>query len=603
MRSTRVAKSRRILIVAGLILVLGAVVRLARYQFRTETAVTAGSRQIPAQTDPLDIPAWQNRFARQLAPPTELRPDPETTSGRLSNGVRYFLLERPDEFSQVSFRLLVLAGSMHEDENERGLAHFVEHMAFRKSRHAPQGLILETMERLGLKAGADTNAYTSTDHTVYKLNLPDAEEIPLESALTFLRDVADGLLFDPDEVEMERKIVLREMDERSHKAERIRVLPAIFPDVPAARRPPIGQQTVIEQVTAAQLRGFWQRHYVPERMVLVVAGDFRRTEMKERVSKHFAGLTPRPAPADPPRGNPLTDEGLTVECVPLPGETTVSLRIAVPQPEEKEADHAGLRERQLAVDLGLRMLNNRLDRRATAAKLPIAAYRIQDHRLNEGIHWFEILCSATKPEAVPDLMRHTISAWRAARATGFDDWEFAEARQEMKSSFLRRYVSRLSQPCAAAADVLVASVLKRCICESPEDELNRARTILYALTRRECERLTESAWKQSVTRVIVSGAIESGSEAWLESLVQAAWKIPAILPRAVPPPRPLPIAPSGAPGRLEENHLRMDPDYQEARFSNGVAVRLKPIAGLGGAVIGVNGVRVKVIAWHNVSSG
>lgn len=571
--------------VAGFVLLLAVMAVLERCASRRAADTVSNSAPVPSTVVPGADRTWENQYARQLPPPVKLRPDPEITSERLPNGIRYVMQERSAGSGEVSFRLLVLAGSMHEGENDRGLAHFVEHMAFRKSRHAPQGQVVETMERLGLKTGADTNAYTSSDHTVYKLNLPDADEIALESALTFLRDVSDGLLFEPDEVETERKIVLREMAERSRSVERIRVLPAIFPDVPAAHRPPIGLQSVIEQTTAAQLREFWQRHYVPDRMVLVVAGDLQRTEMKSRIAKHFTSLASRPSPPDPPRGNPLTDEGLTVECVPIPGETSVALRIAVPQPDEMKADHPGLRERELAIDLGLRMLDNRLDRRATTAKLPIASYRIQDHRLMAGIHWLEILNDSVRPEDLPALLRHTISEWRASRAAGFDDWEFAEARQEMKTGYLKRFISRLSQPCAAAADLLVESVVKRRVCESPEDELNRARTNLDALTRRECERITESAWKQSVTRVIVSGAIESGGEARLESLVQATWKISAIPPPAVPPPRPLLIAPFGSRGRLAEDHHRVDPDYREARFVNGVEVRLKPFTGLGGAVI------------------
>ena len=139
-------------------------------------------------------------------------------------------------------------------------------MAFQGTVSLP-GHSMELFERLGLRSGADTNAFTSPDHTVYKLDIPDADEKTLETAFTFLQDVAGGILFQAAEVESERQVVLREMEETEARGEGYYLRAAtILPEVRAAQRAPIGLREVVERATPEILRDFWKRHYVPSRM-------------------------------------------------------------------------------------------------------------------------------------------------------------------------------------------------------------------------------------------------------------------------------------------------------------------------------------------------
>jgi zinc protease len=251
----------------------------------------------PTAEEEIDPDSWGAAFARQIPPPTDLQRDTALADGLLANGLKYIVMEHPETAGRVSFRLLVKAGSVHEEQHERGFAHFVEHMAFRGTVHQSDGHAFDAFERLGLKAGADTNAATDNCYTYYKLDIPDADEASLTQGLAFLRDVADGILFRDTDVDAERRVVLREMDERKNSAGADLRMAAILPNVRAAQQSPIGLREDVETATSVQLRAFWQKHYVPSRMVIIATGDFVRKEMIARIVKQFVSLAGARGPA------------------------------------------------------------------------------------------------------------------------------------------------------------------------------------------------------------------------------------------------------------------------------------------------------------------
>ncbi|MCL2602066.1 MAG: insulinase family protein, partial [Treponema sp.] len=214
-------------------------------------------------------------------------------TGTLPSGLRYFLLENAMPEGRAFLTLAVDAGSVLETEEERGLAHFVEHMAFRGTAHFPGSELINYLRSLGMRFGADINAHVSFDETVYRIEVPvesaDDRRIIPARALQMLDDWSWGLTFDPEAVESERLVVLEEYRFRMGAGERInrQLFPALFRDSLYAERLPIGLLEVIENATPQQLEDFYRKWYKPENMTVIIAGDFDAVYLHEQIDGHF----------------------------------------------------------------------------------------------------------------------------------------------------------------------------------------------------------------------------------------------------------------------------------------------------------------------------
>ena len=220
----------------------------------------------------------------------EIAQDPDIRRGVLPNGMRYSVMHNATPSGAVSMRMFVDVGSFEEGETERGVAHFLEHMAFNGTRNFPEDALDRTLAPAGVQFGRDHNAQTSYFSTVYMLDLPGSDAGKLDLAFKWLRDVADGMTIDPQAVVRERGVVLSEMN-ASLSAQRT-VAEAIGAfmgkGLRTPTRDPIGTRTSISTMTAAQLRGFYERWYRPENTVVVVVGDLPIAELERRVRDSFS---------------------------------------------------------------------------------------------------------------------------------------------------------------------------------------------------------------------------------------------------------------------------------------------------------------------------
>lgn len=398
---------------------------------RDESAVPPPSPARPVRTtvhaavsqDPAE---WGRAFEEQRPPPEHLTADPAVDTGVLENGLRYVVMEQAAEAAgQVSLRLLVRAGAIHEADDERGLAHFVEHLAFRGGTRLRDEHALEFFQRCGLAAGADSNASTSFDHTLYQLDLPGSDDRTLARALDFLRDVADGLGFRPDRVEEERQVVLRELAEREKATAKWQdQIDAILPGHLACGRLLIGTREVLATVSAARLGNFWRKHYVPRRMVLIVAGDLDHAEMVQRIRAGFASVPDRPP--EPDLHAPATGTGVTVRVLPGNGRATAALTLAVAQAAVALGDGLARRREELLGRLGREMLGNRLSRRFQRRDGAVRVDRPSAPELLPGVGWWEF-SAIMEPQRVEAMLVALVREWRNAKELGFDELEFAEA--------------------------------------------------------------------------------------------------------------------------------------------------------------------------------
>ncbi|MFV1959609.1 MAG: M16 family metallopeptidase, partial [Planctomycetota bacterium] len=187
------------------------------------------------------------------------------THGTLANGLAYWVLPHAMPKGRVSLVLRLDSGSLQEEENQRGLAHFLEHMAFNGSKHFPPGEVVQYFESIGMRFGRDQNAFTAFDQTAYMLNLPDTRPATLEKGLLFLSDVGQGLALTPEEVEKERGVILEEARARGGVRMRMmeKTLPLLLPDARLARRIPIGDPEVVRTAPAERLRAYYRTWYRP----------------------------------------------------------------------------------------------------------------------------------------------------------------------------------------------------------------------------------------------------------------------------------------------------------------------------------------------------
>lgn len=296
---------------------------------------------------------------------TDIAPDPAWTFGTLPNGLRYAVRRNAVPQGQVSVRLRIDAGSLHESDEERGWAHFVEHMAFRGTKNFGDGEVRETWQRLGASFGSDTNASTEPTQTVYMLDLPHADRASLDTSLKLLADMADTAAFEPRIVDMERGVVLSEYGRRTELAVKLRelMMPLFFGGLKFATRDTIGTEATLKGATAAGLKAFYERWYRPDRATLVMVGDADPKLMEELIARRFGGWKPSgPAPSEPDYGT-IADRSERTAALSYPGSphfaTLNWIRPYTPIPPSKARE-----QRDLARSLARRILNRRLEAKA-----------------------------------------------------------------------------------------------------------------------------------------------------------------------------------------------------------------------------------------------
>ena len=251
-------------------------------QARPTTTKAAGAARSAAPVDSFKLTA-------------PLPVDPAVRVGQLPNGLRYYVRRNAKPEKRAELRLVINAGSILEDNDQRGLAHFVEHMAFNGTQHFKKNDIVKYLESIGVRFGADLNAETSFDETTYILPVPTDSAGILERSFQFLGDVAAGVLFDSAEVVAERGVVLAEWRDGLGAGERIRdqQFPIIFRGSRYADRLPIGKPEIIEKANPGPVKRFWRDWYRPDLMAVIAVGDAEPAKLEALIRSTFSPLARR----------------------------------------------------------------------------------------------------------------------------------------------------------------------------------------------------------------------------------------------------------------------------------------------------------------------
>jgi zinc protease len=264
--------------------------------------------------------------------------DPRITIGYLANGLRYYVRANGRPYQRAELRLVVNAGSVLEDNDQRGLAHFIEHMAFNGSEHFAKQDLIEFMESIGMRLGPGVNANTGFDETVYVLHVPTSTPEAMRKAFLFFADIAHGLTFDPDAIEKERGVIVEEWRQGRGADARMQdqETPILLEGSRYAERNPIGGREPVETFKPAALKRFYKDWYRPDLMAVIAVGDFDKAKVEQMIRDQFGGLTV-PADRKARPSYPVPDHAETLYSIATDPEatmTTVALYNMLPLREQ-----------------------------------------------------------------------------------------------------------------------------------------------------------------------------------------------------------------------------------------------------------------------------
>lgn len=297
--------------------------------------------------------------------------DPTVRIGKLSNGMTYYIKANAKPENRAELRLALKAGSMQEDADQQGLAHFIEHMAFNGTEHFSKNELVNYLERVGSRFGPDLNAYTSFDETVYMLQVRTDDADQFEHGMLILRDWANGISFDSTEIDKERGVVISEWRSGLSPDQRMeqQTLPFLYYNSRYAKRLPIGDPEIVKTAPYNVVRRFYKDWYRPELMALFVVGTINPDEIEKQITEQF-GTVKAKAPARTKEPNTVPEHEQTfARVVTDPEATNANVQIVYNHHGSKITSVLDYRQR-LVENLYNRMLGRRLSDISKGANPP-----------------------------------------------------------------------------------------------------------------------------------------------------------------------------------------------------------------------------------------
>lgn len=401
------------------------------------------------------------RGAAPAADAERLPIDPGLVTGVLDNGLAYAVRRHANPEGRIGIWLHVATGSLNETEDTRGIAHYLEHMAFNGTANFPPGSLIPFFQSLGMTFGRDQNAFTSFDQTVYTLALPDTRAETLDRALLYLADVAFRMDLHPDEIEAERQIILEEKRARAGAGQRVRdeVLRRLAPESTLGRRLPIGTAETIRAIGQAELREYYERWYVPGNMTVIAVGDMDPLDVIEAIDRHFGSAPPAPRPEPRPVGvRPTTGTRAIVVADPGLAQAEVSLtRVEPPRPP---VTTMAAYRRQLVERLGVVMFNRRLAAELAEGRVAFVGGGAMISQRAGAVRMVTARATAP-PEHWRAALADLATALQRARQHGFTPAELDEARLALRAQAEEAAQRESTLPARRLLQLLNESVARR----------------------------------------------------------------------------------------------------------------------------------------------
>lgn len=505
-----------------------------------------------------------------------LTPDDAVTYGLLDNGVRYAIMPNQEPPERISLRLLIEAGSLMETDEQAGLAHFLEHLAFNGSENYPPGELIEFLQRMGMGFGAHTNAHTSFDETVYKLELPKNSESYLREGLQVMRDYAGGLLLLPEEIERERGVVLAEKRDRDSAF--YRSIEAwfdfAFPESLLSQRLPIGSEAVIAEAGRDRFVEFYEGWYTADRIAVVVVGDVETAEAEQLISEYFSALPANPQARPDPELGPLPERGLATFLQSEPELSSTTVLLMTLSPVQDKEDTLARRLQQLRESIAARILTRRLDILAKQEGSPISEGKasIYDFLNYAELAEIEVTC---RPENWQAALEMTEQELRRALQHGFTEAEVAEARANLLQGFRQAVREASTRKSSGLSSAIADHISSDKVFTSPEEELKIAEMAMEGLTPDRVQEALQQVWARPDRLVFISGNLElEDAEATISEVYEQSMDVPVEAPSETEEAR-FAYTDFGTPGKVISETFHQDLGIHQAVFENGVRFNFK----------------------------
>ncbi|WP_291119472.1 M16 family metallopeptidase [Flavobacterium sp. UBA6135] len=384
-------------------------------------------------------------FAQELKMDSPIPLDPTVRTGKLKNGLTYYIKNNKKPENKVDLRLIVNAGSILENDDQQGLAHFMEHMCFNGTKRFPKNTLVDYLQSIGVKFGQHLNAYTSFDETVYFLPIPSDDNEKLTKGFEILEDWAFNTVLTPEEIDKERGVVLEEYRIGLGADKRMmgQFMPKMMYNSMYAKRLPIGQKEILENFTHDKVLNFYKDWYRPNLMSVIAIGDIDVDQIEKMIIKHFS-----------PYKNPKKEKPRKVFDVPNHKETFVAIEsdkeaafsqvqlLYKDYEEPKLVKTVGDYRQELVKNLFSTMLNNRLNEIANNPNPPYtfgnSYYGSTYARTKNAFQSFAMVGEDKQLEALKVLVTEN----ERVKAFGFTQGELDRAKTSMLTSMERRYNER-----------------------------------------------------------------------------------------------------------------------------------------------------------------
>lgn len=477
------------------------------------------------------------------------------------------------------FRLVVNAGSVLETEDQLGLAHFLEHMAFNGTKNFEKQELVNFLERIGMRFGADLNAYTTFDETVYMLEVPTDDQEVVEKTFQILEDWAHQITFDAEEIQKERGVVIEEWRSRRGAQERLqdKQIPLRFHDSLYAERLPIGKTNIIASVDRDTFLQFYRQWYRPNLMAVIAVGDFESTDIEELILRHFQNLTnpedalDRPEPAVPDH----TETLFSIETDPELSDTIVRIESKhPPEPEDTAADY----RRSLVEQLYSVILNRRLSERVQEANPPYIYSGVGKIRMVREKD-FAIQMAVVKEGQFALGLKTLLLETRRAKRDGFTPTELERAKANFLRGMEKAYEERDKTSSMAYASEYTRSFLEGEPIPGIEKELSMTREFLGNITLSEVNHAADR-WITEENRIILYSApdkagLAAPSQQQILDVIAAADEEEIAAYDDGVSDAPL-MASNPKPGRIVSEKINDQLGTTEWILSNHIRVMLKP---------------------------
>lgn len=509
---------------------------------------------------------------------SDLAPDPALIFGRLDNGFRYVLLKNQEPKGRVGLYLDVQAGSLYETDGQRGIAHFLEHMVFNGSTHFPPGSLVEYFQSIGMSFGGDTNAHTGFDETVYHILLPGASREELEKGLLVISDYARGALLSEAEIDRERGIILSEKMARDSVGYRTHEAGLAFTmrGTRVPERMPIGVLETLQQADHEAMKAYYDGWYRPEKMILVLVGDFDPVQVEPLVQARFRPLRGEGAMPACPQWGEVTHAGTDFfyQYEPEMGFTEVAIETV--WNELPENDSLALQTREIHEQAASRIVQHRLEQLLEKKDSSFTEGEAQAG-IFLGRIGYGMIRVRTDPEKWQSALGAVEQVLRQALEYGFTRQELQRVQKEMLAELDSAVLTAQTRDSQELASSLISKLNGNKVLMSPQQEKGVLTPVIAAMKAEDIHGTFRKIWNHQARLIQLAGnATLSGQNprSQIKDVYETAASV-KVTPPEIGTDLVFPYLSLAPDDRPAATHSLAEAGAERIVFANGVVVNLK----------------------------